>query len=627
MSLILKSSQDGTKAIVGIDGGEQFQISSTGDLEIAGKIKSQSGAALTSDSPMVVDVNSSQPALRVTQTGSGNAIVVEDSTNQDATPFAVDSTGRTTIGTLNTNYLANNYKLACVAESTEVPATFLRFGGTSTGIDVRHARGTSASPSATNVGDRFTYLVGSTYGTTGFANPAAMNFYAAENQTDATRGSYITFDTTPVGAPGRSEVMRIGPGQDVTIGGNSVITTETYRGGFKNLVFNGDLSVNQIGGNLPTVMSTQDGPVIFTVDGFGSCAAWRPQGHTQTAFGPVSAVVQRLEDAPPGFRYSLAYTVLSNRTQAFSGEGDGYWTGYQINSDPTVLDLLRTRTITTSFWVKSSIAGKYSALYRRSRTPLTTPVVQEATRTFIRTFTINQPNVWEYKTIVIPADTDIDLPGTTLGFQFKFDLGSGSIWNCPPEQENAWGTGLYIPNSGYVYPNNAGYYRTADSVNLIDTLGARFQFTGLQLELGDKATTFEFLPYADQLLRCQRQYQKSFDDATVMETSAAKNHRGAISTTAADLRTTVPLPVRMDAAPAVTLYAPLCADTFLGRNTVHYRYDYSEPLAFLDPQAPLVAEVNNRSFTMFGPVSADDYRGAVRFQFVATTVPVKYPTV
>jgi hypothetical protein len=45
----------------------------------------------------VVD-NSSSDALRITQTGSGNALVVEDSTNPDATPFVIDANGNVGIG-------------------------------------------------------------------------------------------------------------------------------------------------------------------------------------------------------------------------------------------------------------------------------------------------------------------------------------------------------------------------------------------------------------------------------------------------------------------------------------------------------------------------------------------------
>jgi hypothetical protein len=47
----------------------------------------------------VITANTSTDAVRITQTGSGNALVVEDSTNPDSTPFVVTSAGNVGIGT------------------------------------------------------------------------------------------------------------------------------------------------------------------------------------------------------------------------------------------------------------------------------------------------------------------------------------------------------------------------------------------------------------------------------------------------------------------------------------------------------------------------------------------------
>ena len=43
--------------------------------------------------PTTVLANSASAALTVTQTGAGNALVVEDSASPDTTPFAVDTSG------------------------------------------------------------------------------------------------------------------------------------------------------------------------------------------------------------------------------------------------------------------------------------------------------------------------------------------------------------------------------------------------------------------------------------------------------------------------------------------------------------------------------------------------------
>lgn len=48
--------------------------------------------------PVVMETSSTLPALRVTQTGAGYSLVVEDSANPDATPFVVDQSGSVGIG-------------------------------------------------------------------------------------------------------------------------------------------------------------------------------------------------------------------------------------------------------------------------------------------------------------------------------------------------------------------------------------------------------------------------------------------------------------------------------------------------------------------------------------------------
>lgn len=62
----------------------------------------KSGDTLTGNT--VVSVNTSGDALRITQTGTGNALFVEDSTNPDATPFVVNANGDVGIGTTDFTY-------------------------------------------------------------------------------------------------------------------------------------------------------------------------------------------------------------------------------------------------------------------------------------------------------------------------------------------------------------------------------------------------------------------------------------------------------------------------------------------------------------------------------------------
>lgn len=73
---------------VDIDGGS-----------IDGAVIGGSSAAAGTFTTAVVSGTSSSDLVRITQTGAGNALVVEDSTNPDSTPFVVDASGNVGIGT------------------------------------------------------------------------------------------------------------------------------------------------------------------------------------------------------------------------------------------------------------------------------------------------------------------------------------------------------------------------------------------------------------------------------------------------------------------------------------------------------------------------------------------------
>ena len=51
----------------------------------------------------IISVTDTNAALRVTQLGTGNALVVEDSTNPDSTPFVIDASGNVLVGKTASN--------------------------------------------------------------------------------------------------------------------------------------------------------------------------------------------------------------------------------------------------------------------------------------------------------------------------------------------------------------------------------------------------------------------------------------------------------------------------------------------------------------------------------------------
>lgn len=70
----------------------------SGNLSVLGSVAYlDTTVAVTSS--MYIDTETTETALRITQRGTGNALVIEDSSNPDSTPFTITSDGRVGIGT------------------------------------------------------------------------------------------------------------------------------------------------------------------------------------------------------------------------------------------------------------------------------------------------------------------------------------------------------------------------------------------------------------------------------------------------------------------------------------------------------------------------------------------------
>jgi len=85
----------------------------------------------------------------------------------------------------------------------------------------RHARGTAASPTATQANDFLAQFTARGYGATAFgtASTGYIAFSAAENFTDTAQGTYAGIYTTPIGSNSIVEAFRFGPAGQLGIGG------------------------------------------------------------------------------------------------------------------------------------------------------------------------------------------------------------------------------------------------------------------------------------------------------------------------------------------------------------------------------------------------------------------------
>jgi hypothetical protein len=180
------------------------------------------GTGVVSMPRAVVSDSSTSDALRITQTGTGNALVVEDSANPDATPFVVDTNGRVVSGS----------STALIFNSSTYLGYFLA-SGTNFPLAVGYAASSSVGPRILLTKNRSVDWASSTVvvsddilGQVEFSGADGTNYIPGARITaavDGTPGSLdmpgrLVFSTTADGASTPTERMRINNAGNVGIG-------------------------------------------------------------------------------------------------------------------------------------------------------------------------------------------------------------------------------------------------------------------------------------------------------------------------------------------------------------------------------------------------------------------------
>ena len=246
---------------------------------------------------------------------------------------------------------------------------------------------------------------------------------------------------------------------------NGLLSADSQYTGFKNRIINGAMVIDQR--NAGASVS------VNNTSGFG-CDRWQAR-----IVGGGIVSLQQSSTAPVGFINTQSLTVTTADSSVAST--DDYKVG-QFIEGLNVADLgwgtANAQTVTLSFWVRSSLTGTYCVSLQNSA----------ENRSYPATYVINSANTLEYKTISIAGDTSGTwLTTNGIGVRLNWNLGSGSSYNGTA---NAW---------------NAADSRTVSgAVNWIGTNGATFYITGVQLEKGSTATSFDYRPYGTELSLCQR---------------------------------------------------------------------------------------------------------------------------
>jgi hypothetical protein len=286
--------------------------------------------------------------------------------------------------------------------------------------------------------------------------------------------------------------------------------------GFRNRIINGGMTIDQ----------RNAGASVTPADNTYTLDRWQASQTVSSKFS-----VQQSSNVPAGFSNSMlitslsAYSVASGEVFAMAQQIEGY----------NVADLnwgtANAKTITLSFWVRSSLTGTFGGALANSN----------VTRSYPFSYTISAANTWEYKTVTIAGDTSGTWQTTTsTGIRVWVGLGVGSSYSGTA---GAWA--------------GSDFRSTTGATSVVGTNGATFYITGVQLEVGSTATSFDYRPYGTELQLCQRYYQNTYNTGVAVgSVSSLGVIYRTLDATQSYASLQWQLPVKMRATPTTTYYSP-----------------------------------------------------------------------
>ena len=240
--------------------------------------------------------------------------------------------------------------------------------------------------------------------------------------------------------------------------------------GHRNRIINGAFVIDQRNAGASVTAASGGG---YCLDRYQYVATQSSKYSVQQNAGSVTP--------PAGFTNYLGVTSLSAYSVVSS---DIFSIGQNIEGFNTAdLDwgTANAKTITLSFWVRSSLTGTFGGSFENA----------SVNRAYPFTYTISSANTWEQKTITVAGDTTGTWgTGNGTGVRVWFNLGAGSTYSGTA---GAWA--------------GADYRSATGATSVVGTNGATWYITGVQLEKGSTATSFDYRPYGTELALCQRYYE------------------------------------------------------------------------------------------------------------------------
>ena len=297
-------------------------------------------------------------------------------------------------------------------------------------------------------------------------------------------------------------------------------------GGRRNLIINGAMQVAQRG----TSASGSSANGFSTVDRFAMYQTGTDD-YPETEQGTVASGTTPYTN---GFRNSFKIT---NGNQSSGGQaGDYLYISHKIEAqDMAQCGWNYTSTssfVTLSFWVKSSVAQNfYGYLKTADGTSQNYP---------FETGSLSA-NTWTKITKTIPGNSNLQFDiNVNMGIEFVIGLFFGTDYtgSITLNQWGTWSSSNRAPDYG---SSNDDWFETND---------ATFELTGVQLEVGSQATSFEHLSFGEERLLCQRYYQDIAGNSDLVMWGSGR----ASGTTNALVNTPLSVPLRASPTISQTSY-------------------------------------------------------------------------
>ena len=286
----------------------------------------------------------------------------------------------------------------------------------------------------------------------------------------------------------------------------------------RNLVYNGSFEVAQRGTSFSVTTSYTD----YTLD------RWR----FYNANGGAHTATQSTTVPNNSFKNSFKLDCTTADTSLGAGDYNIYAQLFEGQ------DLIRAgygtssaKKLTLSFWVRSNKTGTYYAeLQLNSGGQASVP------------YTINAADTWEHKTCTFNGKTD-SAPAydNSVEMYLYFWLAAGSGFSSGTNSSGAWGT--------------TAANRVPGQVNFADSTSNEWYITGVQLELGDAATPYEYRSVGQELALCQRYYYKTYNSDVVPGTNTAVGTVSFMATSSTYGFGGGRMPVYMRANPTAVVYS------------------------------------------------------------------------